>query len=222
MNAQPAQLRPAFLGHPQRRCAALGIHTLAPLAALGVPPPARRIGCWWNGAMAVGVLAVGSFALLPLLSARSWVRDGADGPFPRTVQSVRRQLSYRATALALPHVGLLLWLEPRAMEYLLPGAMAPMLAGLAGTLLALFLVLPSLRRQRWRWRRRSWRAWHAGLFVLLVGLLGWHLLGAGYCFDAPGAVSTLIWLLAVQVIAGGSARQPPLRQLPLRAAPPCL
>lgn len=265
MNVPPARSRPDFFGHPQRWFAAILVYTGVPLAVLGLPPLARRIAFWWDCAMALGVLSTAGFALLPLLSARWWVRDGADGPFLRAVQSTHRQLSYVVTLLAVLHIGLLLWLEPRTVEYLLPGAVAPMLAGLAALVCAVFLIVSSLRRQRWHWRYRNWRAWHAALSAALLGLLGWHLIGAGYYFGAPGVVSTLLWLLALPtcmtfwwhfrpaspapdgggvrvpvhpgrislaigliwllaavVFAGGSDRQPPLRDLPLCAVSPCL
>lgn len=161
--------------------------------------------------MALGVCAASGLALLPLLSARWWAPQYRATGFLRLIQATHRALGYVALALILAHVGVLLVLEPRVLEYLKPGAVAPMLAGLAGTLLVAFLMMSSRYREVWRWHYRSWRSWHALVSGATLGLIGWHLLGAGYYYDAAGTLTALIWLLGLPTVMTLVLRHWPLR-----------
>ena len=190
---------------------ALLIYTLTPIGVLLVQPGAPAIEFWWDFAMGLGVCAASGLALLPLLSARWWAPQHRATGFLRLIQAVHRDLAYVVLALILAHVGVLLILEPRVVEYLKLGAVAPMLAGLVGTLLIALLITSSRYRDAWHWPYRSWRRWHAGLSVVTLGLVGWHLLGAGYYYGAPGGIVALVWLLALPSLMSWGLRRWPLR-----------
>lgn len=190
MAARYSRLEQAWFG-------ALVLYTGAPLAMIGggVRPPA--LDFWWDFAMVLGVFAAAGFALLPLLSARWWAPAHRSSGFLRLVQATHRQLAYVLLAVLGAHVGILVLLEPRVLEYLQLGAVAPMLAGLGATLLAVFITLSSRFREAWRWPYPSWRAWHAGLSLGVLALTGWHLIGAGFYVAGWPMVVALGWLLGV-------------------------
>ena len=155
----------------QRWFATLLLYTAAPIVAVVVYRIPRGIDFWWDTLMAVGVMAGAGLALLPLLSARWWVRQHRETPFLRLIQAVHRHVSYVALALVAVHIAGLLVLEERVIEYLKLSASAPMLAGLVASVLFLGLILTSKFREQLAWTYRSWRYWHAVLSSLAVGLL---------------------------------------------------
>lgn len=184
----------------QRWFGALLIYTLTPIGFLLIQPRARAVEFWWDFAMALGVCAASGLALLPLQSARWWAPRYRATSFLRLVQATHRALAYIILTLILAHVGVLLVLEPRIVEYLKLGAVAPMLAGLAGTLLIAFLIMSSRYREAWRWHYRRWRRWHALMSSATLGLVGWHLLGAGYYYDTASTRAALIWMLGLPTL----------------------
>ena len=158
-----------------------------------------------------GILAASGLALLPLLSARWWAPQHRASGFLRLIQATHRQLAYLGMGLVIAHVALLILLEARTIEYLKLGAVAPMMAGLLGTLLMVFLIVSSLYREAWRWSYQSWRYWHAGLSIIALGCIGWHLLGAGYYYDNAGKRAAVLWLLVVPSVTAWALRRWPLR-----------
>ncbi len=204
----------------QRWFAAVLFYTSVPVVILLVAGPPRAIDFWWDFAMALGILAASSLALLPLLSARWWAPQHRATGFLRLIQATHRSLAYLGTALVLAHVGLLILLEHRVIEYLKLGAVAPMMAGLLGTVLSVFLIVSSLYREAWRWSYQSWRYWHAGLSVMAIGCIGWHLLGAGYYYDNGGRRVALLWLLLVPTLTTWGLRRWPLRSAASAARDP--
>ncbi len=169
---------------------------LMPLAALlgrAVPP----IDYWWDFSMALGAVATGGLALLPLLSARWWVGIHRSATLLRVVQRLHRDLAWWLTGFAALHVLAVLWLEPRTLDYLLPTAPGYMLAGLVALLVLLALVVTSLGRVKRRWPQASWRRWHAFMSITVLAGIGWHLLGAGYYFRDWVGAGVLGWALAV-------------------------
>lgn len=192
----------------QRWFAALLCYTLAPLVVVLARRP-RAIDFWWDFAMALGICAIAGFALLPLVSARWWAPRHRGTAFLRLVQSTHRQLSYVLLGFTLAHAGLLWMLEARVVEYLLPGAVAPMLAGTVALVLAVFIVCSSRYRETLRWPYAGWRTWHAGLSCLLLGLLGWHVIGAGYYYPRVPAQGTLCAFAAVPTFATWWLRRHP-------------
>ena len=177
--------------------AALLVYTGAPLVMITNLAPPRGLGFGWDAAMALGIVAASGLALLPLLSARWWAPQFRSGGFLRLIQTVHRDLTYVALTLVAAHVLILLVLEPRVIEYLKLSATGPMLAGLVATLVGGLLVYTSLARERLRWTHRVWRAWHAAGSAFALGLIGWHLLGAGFYFRTRGTVVGLLWVLSV-------------------------
>ncbi len=206
----PAVAVSAYTPLEQRWFGAVLFYTLVPVAILLVAAPPRAIEFWWDFAMALGILAASGLALLPLLSARWWAPQHRATGFLRLIQATHRLLAYLGMGLVLAHVGLLILLEKRVLEYLKLGAVAPMLAGMLGTLLGVFLILSSLYREAWGWPYKSWRRWHAGLSMMAVGCIGWHLIGAGYYYDNGSRRAALLWLLLVPTLAAWGLRRWPL------------
>ena len=177
---------------------ALGVlvYALAPLAVAwsrrlpGIDPA-------WDFLMALGVVATGGCAVLPLLSARWWAGLHRDPVLLRLVQRLHRQLSYVMAAFVVVHVAGILMLEPRTLDYLLPTAPGYMLAGLVALLLLVVLVVTSQGRLKQGWPQASWRRWHAGFSALALAGLVWHLVGAGFWFAGAGPWLALGWLVGV-------------------------
>jgi len=201
-------MRVPVLSLEQRWFAALLCYTLAPLGIVLARRP-RAIDFWWDFAMAIGICAVAGFALLPLVSARWWAPRHRGTAFLRLVQATHRELSYVLLVFTLAHAGLLWVLEPRIVEYLLPGAIAPMLAGTGALALGAFIVVSSRHREALRWPYAGWRGWHAGLSCVLLGLLGWHVIGAGYHYPRTATQGTLCMLAAVPTFATWWLRRHP-------------
>jgi hypothetical protein len=166
----------------------LGVMTLRASAALDF---------WWNLWMTLGVVCVGGAALLPLLSARWWARRQRSISVLRVVQRLHRDLAWWLCGFAVLHVGGLLWLEPRTLDYLLLSAPGYMLAGLAALMLLLTLNITSLGVLKRRWPQTVWRGWHAVMSVTALAAMVWHLLGSGYYFADLAGRSVLLWSVAV-------------------------
>ncbi|MGH8598329.1 MAG: ferric reductase-like transmembrane domain-containing protein, partial [Gammaproteobacteria bacterium] len=207
--------QPQYSAFEQHWFAAVLIYTIAPLAMVASYAPPRGIDYWWDLAMALGAVAGVGLALLPLLSARWWVGQQRTTGFLRLVQTVHRELSYVALGCAVAHVAILLILEGRVVEYLKLSAESAMLAGLFGILLVVALVISSRYRENLRIGYRSWRTWHGVLSIAAIGLIGWHLLGAGYYFDPGTKGLGLIALLSAPTILILSFRWRPLRAVNL-------
>ena len=177
---------------------ALGVlaYALAPLAVAWMRGRPGVDGAW-DFLMAVGLVATGGLAILPLLSARWWAGRHRDPGLLRLVQRLHRQLSYLMAAFVAAHVLGVLVLEPRTFDYLLPTAPAYMVAGLAALLLLLVLVVTSQGGLKRRWPQASWRGWHATFSIVGLGALAWHLVGSGFWFVGAGPWWALAWLLGV-------------------------
>ncbi len=178
---------------------AVVLYALAPFAVVLVAR-ARHQGIAWDFAMALGLAGAVGLALLPLLSARWWAPQFADSAFLRMVQRVHRDLAYVLSALVLIHVILLLYVEPRVIEYLKLGASAAMLAGLVALLFAVILLVSSPRGTHSRLTYRAWRQWHMLLSLAAVGLTLWHVLGAGYYHHSGGQRFAALWLMAIPTV----------------------
>ena len=189
---------------------ALLIYTLAPLTLISVLAPPRGLGFWWDTAMALGVLAASGLALLPIISARWWAPQFRSGAFLRLIQVVHRDLTYAALALVIAHGIILILLEPRVIEYLKLSASGPMLAGTAALAIGIVLIYTSLARERFGWTHRAWRWFHAALSLVMLSLMAWHLLGAGYYFSIAASVAGLVWLLSVPTVLTLYLRRRPL------------
>jgi Ferric reductase like transmembrane component len=180
----------------------LGAVTLYALAPFGVVllARARHQGLWWDFAMAIGLAAAVGLALLPLLSARWWAPQYPDSAFLRMVQRVHRDLAYVLTAFMLLHVGVLLLLEPRVIEYLKPGASPAMLVGLVAVLCSVALLMSSPRGTHSRLSYRAWRYWHMLLSFIVITLTLWHVLGAGFYHHSAGQRFAVLWLLVIPTV----------------------
>ncbi|MBM4227312.1 MAG: hypothetical protein FJ164_06155 [Gammaproteobacteria bacterium] len=194
-------------------------YTLTPLALLYLPGHARAVDPAWDFGMALGVLAAGGVALLPLLSARWWGAQYPAIPFLRLLHEVHLRLAYVLTVLALLHVTVLCVLEPRVLEYLTPRAPWPMLAGLMALVLFIFLCLSSRWRLQLGWRQASWRHWHAGLSALALTGMAWHIVDAGYYFNRWSAAAALLWMLAVPTLLSLWLRGHPLARVLMEHSP---
>jgi uncharacterized integral membrane protein len=184
----------------QRWFGALLFYTTAPLMLISVLAPPRGLGFWWDAAMMLGLTAAVGLALLPLLSARWWVGHFRSSSFLRLVQSVHRNLTYGAMSLVVLHVLILIVLESRVIEYLKLSASWPMLAGLIAFAVGTALIYTSLDRIRLRWRHRHWRWLHAALSLLMLGMIGWHVIGAGFYFSRIATITSLVWLMSVPTV----------------------
>jgi hypothetical protein len=190
----PVLLQPA--SDPTRLILAVTGYALAPVAVLVCLEPAA-ISFWWDLAMTLGVVGAGGLALLPVLSARWWVGTCRNANLLRLVQRLHRDLAWWLGGFTLLHVSMVLWLEPRTLGYLWLSAPGYMLAGLLAVILILVLNLSSLARIKHRWSQVTWRRWHAGLSILALSGMVWHLLGAGYYFADLAGYATLLWLVGV-------------------------
>jgi hypothetical protein len=172
--------------------ASVCVAALAPLVVVALSGMAA-IDFWWDFWMGLGFASVSGLALLPVLSARWWAARHPQSALLRLIQRLHRDLAWWLTALALAHVLGVLWLEPRTLDYLLPTAPGYMAAGLVGLLLSFALIVTSLARYKRRWPQTSWRRWHAGISIAALGLMLWHVLGAGYYVSDVGARCALLW-----------------------------
>ena len=169
------------------------------LAPLGVAWLRGRPGVdpVWDFLMALGLVATGGLAVLPLLSARWWAARHPDPVLLRLVQRLHRELSYLMAALIAAHVVGVLVLEPRTLEYLLPTAPAYMVAGLVALLLLAVLIATSSGGLKQRWAQASWRRWHACFSAVALAALAWHLVGSGFWFAGAGPWLALAWLVGL-------------------------
>ena len=176
--------------------AAVLVYALAPLAVAWLQgQPGVDVG--WDFLMALGLVATGGCAVLPLMSARWWAGRHRDPELLRLVQRLHRQLSYVMTACVLAHVVGVLVLEPRTLDYLLPTAPGYMLAGLLSLLLLAVIIATSREGPKQRWPQASWRRWHAAFSALALAGLIWHLVGSGFWFSGAGAGLAIAWLVGV-------------------------
>ena len=197
----------------QRWFATILLYTAAPILAVALYRAPPGVDFWWDTLMALGVLAAGGLALLPLLSARWWAPQQRVTPFLRLIQAVHRHVSYVAVGLVALHVVGLVILEGRVVEYLKLAATAPMLAGLVSSVLFLLLILSSKFREELAWTYRSWRHWHAGLSMLALACMIWHVFGAGYYFPSASKLGSLVWLVVLPTVCSVILRRRPLRQV---------
>lgn len=170
----------------------IALFCLLPLAALLLLDAMPGVALRWDFANAAGLLAAILLLLLFYLNGRPLQRPHYDGKF---FHALHRDLGYAAIALLALHVGMLLYDEPLLLNHLLPSAPGYMLAGLGAALALLLLVPLSLVRVRRRlWRdHRQFKRWHYGASLAIVGLIAWHVLGAGFYVHAPWKVA--LWVL---------------------------
>lgn len=170
----------------------IALFCLLPMAALLLLDAMPGVALRWDFANAAGLLAAILLLLLFYLNGRPLPRPRYDGRF---FQALHRDLGYVATSLLALHVGVLLYDEPLLLNYLLPSAPGYMLAGLgAASLLVLHVLLGLLHVRRRLWRdHRQFRRWHYGSSLVILGLIAWHVLGAGFYTQAPWKVG--LWLL---------------------------
>jgi len=192
-------LPPARYSLTQVWFAAVTLYALAPFSVV-MAARARHQGVLWDFAMALGLAAAVGLALLPLVSARWWVAQYADRAFLRMVQRVHRDLAYVAATFIAVHVALLLYLEPRTIEYLKLGASPAMLAGLVALLIVIALLLSSPRSRQSRLTYRTWRQWHAWLSLAAIALILWHVVGAGYFHHTSGQRMSALWLFCIPTL----------------------
>ncbi|AYF90007.1 MULTISPECIES: ferric reductase-like transmembrane domain-containing protein [unclassified Pseudomonas] len=156
----------------------------------------------WDFANAAGLFGGVILLLLFVYCGRPMSRPYFDGKF---FMVLHRDLGYAVLILLALHVGLLLVDEPLVVDYLLPSASLPMLAGTLAALLLLILVpisLPAVRQRLWRHHLR-FRRWHYGISSVLLVLLAVHVIGTGFytgaCWKAVlwGVITScaLIWPL---------------------------
>lgn len=180
-----------------RWCAVVLAYTCVPLVLVIAARAPPHLGFWWDVWMAIGIVATGGIALLPLLSARWWTVEYRNAPFLRFLQGFHRHIAYAVTGMVLAHgIGLIV-VEPRLIDYLKLSAPWPMLAGLIATVLFIVLIMSSLYRTALGYRYSGWRRWHVGMSVVAMGLLLFHLLGAGYYFDTLPKMFALSLIVAM-------------------------
>lgn len=183
--------------------AVVAFYTWAPFLLVHLSRP-RGLGLAWDLAMLAGLSALSGFAVMPLLTARSWARPPVARWMPRLIQRLHNDLSWWLAALLVLHVVGSLILEPQTLDYLTWRGSVPMLAGLLGAVaaVALFgLSLPTLRRRLGT--RGFWRNSHAVLSVGLMLGAAWHVVGAGYYLRGTGPGIALLWLCAFPLLMVG-------------------
>lgn len=144
----------------------------------------------WDFANAAGLLSGVLLLLLFVYSGRPLSRPHYDGKF---FMVLHRDLGYAAVSLLALHIGVLLASEPLVLDYLLPSASQPMLAGTLAALLVLVLVpisLPAVRQRLWRHHLR-FRRWHYGISALMLVLLAIHVIDVGFYTGARW--KALLW-----------------------------
>lgn len=168
----------------------IALFCLLPVTAILLVDAVPGVAWVWDFANAVGLLAALIMLLLFVLTGRPLLRPNHDGKF---FQVLHRDLGYAAIALLALHIGVLLYDEPLTLDYLLPSAPGYMLAGLGATLLLILigaLSLVRVRRKLWR-DHRHFKRWHYAASLLVIGLLGWHVLGAGFYLHSTWKV--VLW-----------------------------
>lgn len=176
----------------------IALFCLLPLAALLLVDAMPGVALPWDFANAAGLLAAILLLLLFHLNGRPLERPRHDGKFFR---ALHRDLAFAASAWSVLHVGVLLYDEPLLLNYLLPSAPGYMLAGLGAALVLVLLVTLSLtpmRRRLWR-DHRQFRRWHYRFGLVIVALIAWHVLGAGFYLHAPWKVA--LWVLLTLAMA---------------------
>ncbi|MBM7062801.1 ferric reductase-like transmembrane domain-containing protein [Pseudomonas sp. UL073] len=176
----------------------IALFCLLPFAVLLLLDAVPGVALAWDFANAAGLLAALLMLLLFVLTGRPLRRPHHDGKF---FQVLHRDLGFAAIVLLAVHIGVLLYDEPLTLDYLLPSAPGYMLAGLGATLLLLLIAPLSLirvRRKLWR-DHRHFKRWHYAASLLLIGLLAWHVLGAGFYLHSTWKIA--LWgLLSVALL----------------------
>jgi len=134
---------------------------------------------FWDMANVMGYIATGIFLLLFIYVSR----PHSFPPFSRYFFThFHRDMGIAALLLVAAHILILLIAEPLLLEHLKLTAPWYMLAGLAGTILMLLLIITSLMRYRKKiWRdNEQFRKVHKWLSVLTASLIAAHLIGSNY------------------------------------------
>ncbi|MNF92802.1 hypothetical protein D3C84_754560 [compost metagenome] len=157
----------------------LALLCLLPLVLMLLVEAMPGLAPLWDFANAAGLFAAVLLLLLFVYSGRPLSSPHYDGKF---FLGLHRDLGYVTLLLLAAHIGLLAFEEPLVLDYLLPSAAAPMLAGTLATLLLLVLIpisLAPLRQRLWRHHLR-FKRWHYGIGAALLVLLAIHVIGVGY------------------------------------------
>jgi hypothetical protein len=174
--------------------AVVALYTWAPFFLVSLSQP-RGLGMAWDFSMLAGLSALSGFAVMPLLTARSWSRPTMARWMPRLIQRLHNDLSWWLAAMLVFHVAASLFLEPLTIEYLTWRGSPPMLAGLMALVVAVPLFawsLPTLRRRSGS--PGFWRVSHTVLSVCLMLGAVWHVVGAGYYVRGVGPSIGLMWV----------------------------
>lgn len=145
-------------------------------------------GFWWDFLAALGYCA------FTLIAFMGW---DSESPVRSTRLHLHRNLAFLATALATMHALGYLILDATVIEYLLPTAPNYMLLGILAWLLLVITTCSSLPalRQRTYPGFSSFRNWHRGLYLLLLGLSAWHAFATEFSLSSIWQVSGLSLLL---------------------------
>lgn len=183
--------------------ASVAFYTWVPFLFVSLAQP-RGLGLAWDLGMLAGLSALSGFAVLPLLTARSWARPSVARWIPRLIQRLHNDLAWWLCAALFLHVAASLVLEPLTLEYLTWRGSAPMLAGLIAAAVAVPLFVLSLATVRRRMRSPgAWRVSHTLLSVgLMVGAV-WHVIGTGYYVRGAGPALGLLWLCGFPLLLVG-------------------
>ena len=164
-------------------------------------PPQNPL--WWDFLMAVGMLGLGLLLAAPLVTPRVWVEMSGDMRDGRYVFDFHRAVSYLAIGLCLIHAVGLLVLDATVVEYLKITAPWQMLAANLALILLVAILLTSVWRVRFGIRYRGWRVSHAVLSTIVLLLVAWHVVGAGYFVNSLPKAFILGALTVAPIAAAG-------------------
>ena len=185
-------------------------YAMAPLAIVNGIAAQPRVAPWWDWLMAVGLIALGIMAALPLITAR-YSRTAIDTSyFARLAHQFHQWLSYVVIAFVLLHAIGLIVFDTVLIEYLKLSAPLPMLAGIVAAVILLWVTISSLVRESWYVRYRNWRRWHALLAAAALALTIYHVVAIGYYSGSKAASSSLVaWFLIPTLLSLRAWRQAP-------------
>lgn len=187
-----------------------------PLFVLLARPASGGQGFWWDLSMGLGIGGLAVVGAQSLLTARF---RRASSPFGVDIlYYFHRWMALGALLLLGAHWGILRWTSPEALAPALPGR-APwgMTSARAALGLLTVLVATSLWRKPLRLEYDRWRATHAILAVLAVGLAALHVRAAGNYTRAP--VERTVWVAYAALWAAMVGYTRALRPLRLLARP---
>ena len=161
---------------------------------------AAALGTGASGGLVWDLLNGAGFAACALYVHLSWV---SASPARQPGLDMHSALAIWVCLFATVHgLGLLL-LDATLLEYLQPDAPLYMHAGLASLVVLILLTrvsFPTARQHVWRdWP--AFRNWHRWLWIVLLGGIAWHVIGAGFYLDTPASRTLGIAALVLLPIA---------------------